>query len=392
MRNLIKGSLKSIILAGLCSIFLNPLHAAPRDELKELRKSIAALQKELESAEEIKSEAADALKQSEQAISRINSKLQELNQGQRQLDNTLAQLQQQTRAGQQQLNTQRELLGRLLLRQYQQGEQGYLKILLNQQDPNQAMRQLSYYAYLSQARVELISGLRQNLQRLRALARLTREKNAALERIRTEQNTQKQQLLVEQNARKNVLARLSKKIQSQRKEMGRLVRDEKRLTRLVERLSRIVPGRKEGVRNSKLPDAGTFGIPFAQLKGKLRLPVRGELASRFGSPREDGGALWRGLFIRAPGGEEVKAVADGQVVFADWLRGFGNLLIVDHGGGYMSLYSNNETLYKQIGDNVRSGDTVASVGNSGGNPESGLYFELRFQSKTFDPMQWVTLK
>jgi len=120
--------------------------------------------------------------------------------------------------------------------------------------------------------------------------------------------------------------------------------------------------------------------------------VRGELRNRFGSPREDSGLSWKGLFIAAPTGQDVKAVAAGRVVFADWLRGFGNLLIIDHGGGYMSLYGNNESLYKQVGAATVGGETVAAVGNSGGNTNSGLYFEIRYQGKAFDPLEWVNLQ
>jgi septal ring factor EnvC (AmiA/AmiB activator) len=151
------------------------------------------------------------------------------------------------------------------------------------------------------------------------------------------------------------------------------------------------PGTGPALRNERLPSPEQSGAPFAQLRGKLHLPVRGDLAGRFGRPREDGGATWKGLFIRATAGEEVKAVAGGRVVFADWLRGFGNIIIVDHGDGYMSLYGNNETLYKQAGETVKAGDAVAAVGNSGGNPQTGLYFEMRYQSRPFDPLGWVRL-
>jgi murein hydrolase activator len=111
--------------------------------------------------------------------------------------------------------------------------------------------------------------------------------------------------------------------------------------------------------------------------------------NRYGGPREESGATWKGLFIRAAAGDTVRAVADGQVVYADWLRGFGNLLILDHGKGFMSLYAYNDGLLRQVGEKVRSGDPLASVGNSGGMPESGLYFELRRDGKPFDPMRWV---
>jgi septal ring factor EnvC (AmiA/AmiB activator) len=117
--------------------------------------------------------------------------------------------------------------------------------------------------------------------------------------------------------------------------------------------------------------------------------VIGALSNRYGSPRDDSGLSWKGLFIAAKDGQEVRSVAPGRVVFADWLRGFGNLIILDHGGGYMSLYANNEGLVRQVGDTVRSGDAVARVGSSGGHPESGLYFELRHDGKAFDPMKWI---
>ena len=130
---------------------------------------------------------------------------------------------------------------------------------------------------------------------------------------------------------------------------------------------------------------------FASLKGRLRSPVAGQLAAKFGAKR-DGGPSWKGVFIKAAEGTEVKSVAAGRVVFASWMRGFGNLIIVDHGSGYMSLYGNNQAVLKQVGDNVKGGDTIAAVGNSGGNEQHGVYFELRHQSKPFDPLSWSIVK
>ena len=131
---------------------------------------------------------------------------------------------------------------------------------------------------------------------------------------------------------------------------------------------------------------------FSTLRGSLRLPVRGELAGRFGSPRTEGGVAAKGLFIRAAEGEQVRAIGAGRVVYADWMRGFGNLLIVDHGGGYLTIYGNNESVLKAVADPVRTGDVVATVGATGGSPESGLYFETRRQGKPFDPLKWISLK
>jgi septal ring factor EnvC (AmiA/AmiB activator) len=127
---------------------------------------------------------------------------------------------------------------------------------------------------------------------------------------------------------------------------------------------------------------------FAGLRGRMQAPVSGRVAATFGSKRGDGPS-WKGVFIRAPEGAAIKAIAGGRVVFAEWLRGFGNLIIVDHGGQYMSIYGNNQSLLKRAGDVVKAGESIASVGNSGGNEESGLYFELRHQGRAFDPAGWV---
>ena len=132
-----------------------------------------------------------------------------------------------------------------------------------------------------------------------------------------------------------------------------------------------------------------FPASFPALRGQLQMPVNGELAARFGANRGDGPS-WKGLFIRAPEGAEIKSVAGGRVVFAEWLRGFGNLIIVDHGSQYMSIYGNNQSLLKRAGDAVKAGDAIASAGNSGGNEQSGLYFEMRHQGRAFDPLGWVT--
>lgn len=134
------------------------------------------------------------------------------------------------------------------------------------------------------------------------------------------------------------------------------------------------------------------GVSFAQLRGRLNFPVFGELVGRFGSQRAGQGTTWRGVFIRAANGAEVRAVSDGDVVFSDWLRGYGNLMIVDHGGGYLSIYGNNDALYKEVGDTVRGGEGIASVGASGVEGGSGLYFEIRHRGQAVDPMQWVRLR
>lgn len=386
-------SVFAVLIAG-SFLLATPVWPANKEELKQLRSRIEAMQKELAGSEESKSEAADALRESERAISETNRKLAELAGQQRDANAALNQLQTQSRRLESEIQSQQVLLGKLLYQQYLGGQQEYLRLLLNRQDPNQVARDLHYFGYISRARADWLKSLRVNLAELEQLTRQSREKSAELAAIQAEQAEQKKRLEKDKAERQKVLARISRQIDKQRREISKLQRDENRLTRLIEKLGQILSRKNSAapLSNTKVPDASVDTSPFAQLKGKLNLPVRGELANRFGSPRSDGGVLWKGLFIRSPSGQEVKAVAAGRVVFADWLRGFGNLLIVDHGQGYMSLYGNNETLYKQVGEAIHGGDTIAAVGNSGGNPDSGLYFEVRYQGKPLDPLTWVTLK
>jgi len=401
-----------ILLAVFCALpALAAPPASPKGELSELRDRIKSLQQEVESAEGAKVDASDALKHSEQAISATNRKLHELSQQQQEANGEVSRLQRDSGKARASIAEQQAQLGKLLTQLYLHGQRDYLEILLSQQDPNQLARNLRYFAEISRARAELIRNLRGDLRQLNDLTESEKKKAAELTRIKTEQAAQKKQLEREQGARKALLAKLSQRIAAQRHEIGKLKNDEKRLTQLIEKLSKLAaaraareaksvrepkpaPGRKpaEVVLNSALPAPEDSDSPFRQLKGRLHLPIKGELAGRFGSHREDGGVTWKGLFIRSATGQAVKAVAAGQVVFSDWLRGFGNIVIIDHGGSFMSLYGNNETLFKQAGENVKAGDTVASVGNSGGIAESGLYFELRYQSKPFNPLTWVSLK
>jgi len=370
-----------------------PASGAQKEELRQLRSRIDALQQRLAAAEETKSEAADSLRESERAISETNRVLRELAGQRRTLNAQLSELQGKGRRATAEIDAQQARLARLLYQQYIGAQPDALKLLLNRDDPNRIARELHYLTHLSRARADLIRNLRANLGRLNELEGATRQQSAELAAIDARQQAQRKRLEAEQRARKTVLVRVSRQIEQQRREISTLKRNENRLATLVQQLSRMLSRtRPQTLRNDRLPDASGDGSPFAQLKGRLNLPVRGELRNRFGSPREDSGLSWKGLFIAAPAGQEVKAIAAGRVVFADWLRGFGNLLIIDHGGGYMSLYGNNESLYKEVGAATLGGETVAAVGNSGGNANSGLYFEIRHQGKAFDPLVWVNLR
>jgi septal ring factor EnvC (AmiA/AmiB activator) len=379
----------------LCSLFLfSTAYASQQEELENLRKRIATMQREMDKTSESKSEAADSLRESERAISNSNRKLAQLAAQQYAADIRLSKLQAQQQILSANLAGQQVLLGKLLYQQYLGGKQEYLKLLLNNQNPNQVVRDLQYYQYIARDRSAWLATLRNDLAALNAASKATLDQRAELASLRTEQATQKKTLEKEKLARQRMLVKISKQLHQQHREISHLRHDESRLAQLVDKLTKMLaqPKSKSLFRNDNLPDNRFDGNPFDQLKGKLMLPVRGEVTNRFGAPRPDSSVQWKGLFLKAPSGQAVKAIAAGQVVFADWLRGFGNLMIIDHGKGYMSLYGNNETLYKQVGDVLQGGDTIATVGNSGGNENFGLYFELRHESKPLDPMKWLATK
>ena len=381
----------------LASPAAQPADAGAKEkELRELRGRIEALQKRLADAEGTKSEAADALKESERAISDANRELRELGLQSKEINRQLAGLNAEARRSEAELREQQTLLARLLYQHYLGGQSESLKLLLNREDPGDIARRLHYFGYISRARAELITGLRASLAHLKSLSEEVERKAAELAAVAARQRAQRSRLEREKGARNQVLSKISRDIERRRREIGTLQRDETRLARLVESLAKLMarnkPKSAPRLKNERVPQASAGDSPFPGLKGRLRLPVRGELANRFGSPRLDGGVVWKGLFITARAGEEVRAIADGRVVFADWLRGFGNLLIVDHGDAYMSLYGNNEALYKRVGDIIHGGEPIAAVGASGGNADSGLYFELRHEGRPLDPLDWVNMR
>ena len=375
-------------------------------ELRELQGRINALRKELAKSEAHRSEASDSLKEAEQAISVSNRRLRELGDSRAELRRDLRELEVQSQRLERQIGSQQRHIGSVLYRQYRDGRGGNadtIKLLLAGENPNQIARDYHYLKLLSEAKTEVVDELRDSLAEKQRLAEAVRDKTEKLAENEKKQQEQRQALLAQQKQRQVVLASIADKIKGQRKEINTLRQNEKSLSKLIDGLTKLVAkpprrpaARKPGtpsapsLRNEREPDS-SFSGDFAGLRGKLRLPVRGEVANRFGAQRAEG-TSWKGLFVRAAEGAEVKSVAAGQVVFADWLRGFGNLLIIDHGDGFLTVYGNNESLFRQAGDKVKGGEAVASVGNSGGNPESGLYFELRHQGQALDPLKWVNLR
>jgi septal ring factor EnvC (AmiA/AmiB activator) len=366
------------------------VQAGPRDDLEALRGRIERLQRELSRSEETRADAADALRESERAISAANRRLIELAGEQKQALLALDQLQADARALSGRIDRQREELGGVLRAAHRRGAAAPLPHLLSRQEPGELARSVHYLGYVYRAQARQFEALRRDLAALEALGGQTRAKSEALAQLESRQAAERAGLLRQRSARDATLARVAADIRRQRREIGTLRRNEARLERLVRRLAEELAARPprrgaERARAATAPAAGAFG----KLKGRLRVPVRGELTNQFGSPRVDTGVPWHGVFIATAAGAPVQAVAPGRVVFSDWLRGYGNLLILDHGEGYMTLYANNETLLRQVGDAVQAGEQVAAAGTSGGNPETGLYFELRYRGQPMNPLQWV---
>jgi len=270
-------------------------------------------------------------------------------------------------------------VGRMLAARQASGAPDALRVALSGEDPASVSRTLHYASYVARASASMLAEFRAEALEAERLALEAEARTSRLRALEAARRADREKVLSERRERRRVLERVAAEIRKSRKEINVLRADEARLGRLVEGLARLVrsEARKE---------------PFSKLRGQLSLPVRGELIGRFGAPRGAAGLEAQGVFIRAPEGQAVRAIARGQVVYADWMRGFGNLLIVDHGEAYLSIYANNETLLKQAGELVAQGEAIATTGASGGSEQTGLYFEMRHLGRAFDPLAWVKLK
>lgn len=368
-----------------------------------MRARIEGLRGELEGRQTDRREARDALRASEIAISDANRALQQLEAEAREARAAISQLGLRRSAQERALEAQQEGLGRLLAARALAGSAGggargvpeFVRIALSGEDLADAARKLHYLTYVSRAAAQMIESHRAGLAELARLASGYDDKVRELAAIETRSRADREALLKERRAYRRALERIAGEIRDARRQIQVLRADESRLARLVEEIVKVLEARPGAgyAKASAAPETGG-GIAglFSRMKGRLLLPVRGELARRFGTPHHEGGISTKGVFIRAPEGEQVRAIGAGRVVYADWMRGFGNLLIVDHGEAYLSVYGNNESLLKQTGDSVRLGEPLATVGQSGGNEETGLYFELRHLGRPFDPLSWVRLK
>lgn len=414
----------------------------------DLRARIQTLQKELDAREAVRKEAADALKASEVAISQTTRRLNELSTQLKKARTELEDLKKQIQRQQGILAQRREELADQLRRQYASGLSPWAA-LLSGDDPQELSRNLSYLDYVSRARAKTVAELKVEIERLAQLeARLALRQKEVAQLV--EETTQQRAVLESQKKeRATVLARIEGQIQAQRSEAVRLGQDDQRLGGLIESLggqiqaakkaeearraaealraeqakraeeakrveqvrrseeqqrsaqalqaqeeqqierARRVAKEQERKESARASEAAAMPQSGEGLKKGLRWPLRGKVMARFGTDRPEGG-MWRGVLIKAPDGAPVYAVGGGTVVYSNWLRGFGNLLIVDHGEQYLSVYAYNQSLLKQVGDVVRAGDTLALAGSTGGQVDSALYFEIRHRGAAVDPLLFLS--
>lgn len=292
---------------------------------------------------------------------------------------------------------------------YATGDHDGLKVILNQRDPSLSGRMLVYQDYISKARLQKLQSIQDDLKTLRQLEAQKDTETQLLQVAldKKQQETDAMQAL--KNQREKLLAQLDSDYATKKDQLERLLYDEKKLEALVASIQKtddnassepppaaeISPSRKQqpppltqepAARQEKPGAEGVPGKAFADLQGQLPWPVQGSIIARFGSRRFE--TSWDGTVISAREGTDIHAVAAGRVVYADWLRGYGLMLIVDHGKGYMSLYAFNQSLHKSVGEQVRPGETLASVGRSGGRAEAALYFGIRKKGRPVDPEQW----
>lgn len=357
-------------------------HAEPSNasaqQLERLEKRISDIGQWLQEAEDNRGELVRNLRSLEQDIGRLTAHLHQLREREEQLQGELRQLDAQAQILKNQLASQRGALGAQLRNAWMQGDAPGLKVLLNETDPQQLARLMTYHEYLSRdavLRLQTFQATLAQLQDNRAQALSARAQlTAAQAQARTEQEERQER----QTERRQALAALQSDISQRRGELERLQADRTRLEDLVKQV-------EEAVRAMDLPAQST---PFKQLRAKLPWPTRGKVVANYGESMAAGKMRRNGIIIQAAAEEPVLAVHYGRVVFANWLRGFGLLLIIDHGDGYMSLYGHNGGLLKSVGDWVSAGETVALMGEGSGSP-NGLYFEIRHNGKPGNPAQWL---
>lgn len=347
-------------------------------ELESVRTQIRDVESNIQAARTKTDILFKELQENESAASTISNKLQTIDARIEAKLVRLAKLKVEKSVSEKKLENERELLAQQVRAAYKTGQNDYLKLLLNQEDPALVGRMLTYYDYFNLARRHRIDKVTESLRNIAHLEVRIKSETTQLDQLRGEQMAKLEEFTLYRISRKKIISRLNSYIKDQDKQLQTLQKNEQELESLVNKLRQeetIIQNYEE------IP-------PFNTLKGKLKWPARGKLTTRFGAPRKGGKLRWQGVTISAGNGTEVHAISSGKVVFANWFRNMGLLIILDHGDGYMSLYGHNERLLKKVGDWVKTDENIAKIGDTGGEQQPGLYFEIRQSGAPLNPGLW----
>jgi len=350
-----------------------------KQELEKLRQRISQLRNSIEKKQQQKDSASKALKDIEVRIGERAYILKKINRYLRKQKRELAKLKIQHQQTSNKLASQRKILSQQINAAYMIGRQEYLKLLLNQENPAAIGRTLTYYDYFHKARSHNIDEALVTINKLDALTQKVKVKTRELQTSRRQQRAEKQKLEDDLIDRSIVIKKMEQEIAKQGTRLKKLAADEKNLQQLLQGIQNIMPSLLTEIDKRET---------FAKRRGRLKWPVQGKVKRLFGKSRKAANLKWNGVLIPGKEGREVKAISHGRVAYADWLRGYGMLMIIDHGDGYMTLYGYNQALYKETGDWVDEGDVIATVGRSGGQSQSALYFEVRVKGKPSNPLKW----
>lgn len=351
---------------------------ATQAQLSKLKNNISQLQKKLKKDRSTRSTEEKALIDAEKQIGDVNRRIYQLDQQLLSLKTDLSGYQDEKARLEKEIEQSKDSLNALIRQQYRVGQNPRIFMLLNQRDPDQLSRMMKYYDRFSDAQLKQLKSYRELLVNLS-------DTHVAIDSTEQEILTNREHLQDKakeldslRKKRKASLAKLKKQISSNQSKLKRYQNDKKRLEKLLVDIEKSV----------SLADLTQNNQSFRSLKGKLKWPVNGKVKRGFGTRRDN--ITFDGMLISGKVGSNVKAIHHGRIVFSDWLRGYGLLSIVDHGDGYMSLYGHNDSLLKEPGEWVSQGETIATVGNSGGNNEPGLYFAIRYKGKSTNPKRWLS--
>ncbi|MGA4323158.1 murein hydrolase activator EnvC family protein [Ectopseudomonas hydrolytica] len=403
------------LLSSLIAPAFADQRADTQRQLEAARQDVAELKKMLEKLQQEKSGVQQQLKKTETEMGTLEGQVKELQRELKSSEQEIQRLDQEKKKLQSARTEQQRLIAIQARAAYQSGRQEYVKLLLNQQNPEKFSRTLTYYDYLSQARLEQLSAFNETLRQLAnveqeivthqtqlqvqkaslderhaKLAEARKERQQALAKLNSEFSNRDQRLKARQQEQAE-LGRVLKTIEETLARQAREAEEARKRALAAQQAEQARPGSQQPSQPSGplVSSGAVYGGPFASARGKLPWPVDGRLVARYGTPRGgDARTKWDGVLIGAPAGSQVRAVHGGRVVFADWLRGAGLLVILDHGNGYLSLYGHNQSLLKNAGDLVKAGEPIATVGSSGGQDSSALYFAIRQNGRPSDPAQW----